>query len=217
MKSLQAHIRYSVPLLGLVLLGSCETFGGGTTHFDANNKTPVAEQLRGVQDEQSAILSDLENTGKLSTAIADTSGKPDQKLLDNFTERVETVNTRVEKYKGKLNDFEQSSLAMLQKWRDALTGIRDPELERTSRANLDQAKSSYDLLDAKLRDNYSNMARLAKDFRDQRVFMQVNPAVEASASLKEKLRPIEKDLKGMRGQVEEADKLAEAFRKKLQA
>jgi hypothetical protein len=206
----------SIAFFALALsLGSCETVGSDAAPFDPRTKEAIVADTRELIDEQRALLADVENTAKVSYMLSETEGKPDQKAIESFNERVVSLEARVNTYKTRLNSLERDTLAMTQRWREGMTNIRDEELDRVSRENLDDTRKAYDEMNRALRENYSKMERIARNLRDHRVFLQVNPVSDASATLKDQLRPMNSDISDLRGDVEESEELAAAFQKKL--
>jgi hypothetical protein len=196
-------------------LGSCETVGSDPAPFDPRTKEAIVADTRELIEEQQALLADVENTAKVSYMLSETEGKPDQKAIENFNERVVSLEARINAYKARLNSLERDTLGMTQRWREGMTSIRDEELDRVSRENLDDTRKAYDEMNMALRANYSKMDRISRDLRDHRVFLQVNPVAEASATLKDRLRPMSSDINDLRGEVEKSEELAAAFQKKL--
>lgn len=206
----------SVTFLALVLsLGSCQTIGSDPAPFDPKTKEAVVDDTRKLIEEQRAVFADVENTSKVSGMLAETEGKPDQKAVENFNERVTALEARVNTYKASLNNYERDTLAMTQRWREGMTSIRDKELDRVSRENVDDSRKAYDEMDRAFRENYSKMDRIARDLRDHRVFLQVNPVADASGTLKDRLRPMNSEISNLRKEITKSEELAAAFQKKL--
>jgi hypothetical protein len=206
----------SVAFCTLVLgLASCETVGSNPSTFDPKTKEAVVDDARVLMEEQKAVLTDIENTSKLSYMLAETEGKPDEKARASFNDRVQSLEARIATYKARLDAFDRDTLAMTQRWREGMTSIRDKELDRVSRQNLDDSRKAYDEMNRALRENLWKMERIAKELNDHKVFLQVNPVADASGTLKDKLRPMNDDISDLRRDIDRSEKLIAEYQKKL--
>ena len=201
-------------LASLALVMSCGV-GCSCLYYGAMEKIGVPKReilvsrVKGARDSQQAAKKEFADALQEFRSVVSVPGGDLETQYDKLNSALGRSESRAADVRERIDSVESVSRALFREWSAELRQYTNPELKRSSRLRLDEARSRYDALMAAMRQAESRLDPVLRPMRDQVLFLKHNLNAKAIGALTEEVASIQMrvdDLvKDMEASIREAD------------
>ena len=210
--------RLAMTMVGLMLLGACETaYYGINEQFGRLKPDILVDRVEDAMEAQEDAKEEFQSALEQFEAVV---GIPETELKSTYNKlqnAFEDAESRADEVTSRIDSVEDVAGDLFKEWRSELDQISNTNLRSKSASQLRTSERRASELVKAMRRAESRMAPVLTSFRDHVLYLKHNLNAQAIASLKGELGGIDRDVGRLVREMETSISEAQTFIRQMEA
>ncbi len=198
-------------LLCLVLAGCSSMYYSAMEKLGIEKREILVDRVEDARDAQTDAQETFRSSLERFQSVVETPDTPLQEKYDTIRTAFEDSQDVAEEVRDRIDAVEDVSEALFDEWEDELELYESASLRRNSERQLQDTRSRYDTLIARMHRAEAKMAPVLEAFEDQVLFLKHNLNAQAIGALEQELSQIRADVDRLIRDMEDSIAESEAF------
>ncbi len=198
-------------LLCLVLAGCSSMYYSAMEKLGIEKREILVDRVEDARDAQTDAQETFRSSLERFQSVVETPDTPLQEKYDTIRTAFEDSQDVAEEVRDRIDAVEDVSEALFDEWEDELELYESASLRRNSERQLQDTRSRYDTLIARMHRAEAKMAPVLEAFEDQVLFLKHNLNAQAIGALEQELSQIRADVDRLIQDMEDSISESEAF------
>ncbi len=198
-------------LLCLVLVGCSSMYYSAMEKLGIEKREILVDRVEDARDAQTDAQETFRSSLERFQSVVETPDTPLQEKYDTIRTAFEDSQDVAEEVRDRIDAVEDVSEALFDEWEDELELYESASLRRNSERQLQDTRSRYNTLIARMHRAEAKMAPVLEAFEDQVLFLKHNLNAQAIGALEQELSQIRADVDRLIQDMEDSIAESEAF------
>jgi chromosome segregation ATPase len=199
------------------LTGCQSTYYAAMESFGVHKRDILVDRVEEAREDQEAAKETFKTALERFSEVVKQPDSDLKKKYDALSGELEECEDRAAALTDRIESIESVSQALFSEWEEELDQYTNPELRRSSEAQLKTTRERYAELIGAMRKAEGKMEPVLASFRDHVLFLKHNLNAQAIASLQGELTSLEGETAALIKDMEAAIAEADAFIKEMRA
>ena len=210
--------RFCSTLLLLVGVGGCDSvYYGAWEKLGYEKRDLLVSSVEDAMESQEEAKEQFKKAFDRFASVVNVEDSDLKSTYNDLSDEFDEATERAETVSGHIDDVENVSEDLFKEWRGELEQYTNPELKRSSQAQLRATETRYKTLLASMRRAEGRMEPVLRVFRDQVLFLKHNLNAQAISGLRSELNSVENDVAILIADMEDAIIRSQAFIEGIEA
>ena len=179
--------------------------------FGVHKREILVDRVEKGRSEQAAAQEQFKTTLQAFQELTGFEGGDLEATYSKLNRAYERSVDRADAVRERIGSIRDVAADLFEEWRDEIDEIENPDLRSKSRDLLDETRTRYDQLIAKMAAAEATMPPVLAAFKDHVLFLKHNLNAQAIASLRDTVVEIEDDVERLLGEMQASIDEADAF------
>lgn len=198
-------------LLCLLLAGCSSMYYSAMEKLGIEKREILVDRVEDARDAQTDAQETFRSSLERFQSVVETPDTPLQEKYDTIRTAFEDSQDVAEEVRDRIDAVEDVSEALFDEWEDELELYESASLRRNSERQLQDTRSQYNTLIARMHRAEAKMAPVLEAFEDQVLFLKHNLNAQAIGALEQELSQIRADVDRLIQDMEDSIAESEAF------